>query len=112
MGSRKSKRRPTTRNRASSRDPLQVQISIKFKKPKVPGRNVKTSASLYQEAIRYRVEHGEDHPLFETKIIRWRNGARRGQLSRWRQGNQTDAWGTLGKWLSRATVDVTTVRRR
>lgn len=103
------KPRPTTRRkRVSSRDPLQVQISIRARLPK----GAKVAASLYQDAIRYRVENGEDHPAFETKIVRWRNGGRAGSLSRWRSGNQHDAWGTLGKWLSGARVDVTTVRNR
>lgn len=110
MSKPKSKRRLTTsrHKRASSRDPLQVQISIKSRLPK----GVEVAASLYQDAIRYRVEHGEDYPAFTTRIIRWRNGGRRGNLSSWRQGNQSDAWGTLGKWLAHATVGVTTIRRR
>lgn len=108
MTTTKSKRRRTTKRRASSRDPLQVQISVRAKLPK--GR--KPSPQLIQDAIRYRVEHGEDHPAFKTRIIRWRNGGRRGNLSAWRQGNQSDAWGTLGKWLAFASVGVTTVRSR
>jgi hypothetical protein len=85
-----------------------VQISIRAKLPK----GKRATAALYQEAIRYRVEHGEDHPNFTTRIVRWRNSSRGGQLSAWRQGNQSDAWGTLGKWLTHSTVGATTVRRR
>ncbi len=97
--------------RPTSRDPLQVQITINYKAR--PGtRPEQLTAALYDEVIKYRIENGEDHPAFETKIVRWKNPTRKGAFSRWRQGNQDDAWGTLGKWLKFARVDVIAVRAR
>jgi len=55
------------------------------------------SNRLLNEAIAYRVEHGTDHPSFTTRILRWQNpGRKRAELRAWRQGNQADAWATLG----------------
>jgi hypothetical protein len=96
------------RRRDSSRDPLAVQISVRLKLP--PG--MKPTAARVQEAIDYRINHDEDHPLAKTKIIRWRNPARKGSDSAWRQGNQDDAWTTLKKWIAHSHVDVFTVRPR
>jgi hypothetical protein len=105
----KTKRAVT--KRPTSRDPLQVQIAIRAKLPKGT-RPEQLTAALFDEVIKYRIENGEDHPAFETRIIRWKNPTRRGAFSKWRQGNQGDAWGTLGKWLKFASVEVVTVRRR
>ena len=70
------------------------------------------TASLIDEAIKYRIENGEDHPRFQTRIIRWKNPTRKGAHGNWRQGNQADAWGTLAKWIQHANVDVIKVRTR
>lgn len=100
-----------TPKRPTSRDPLQVQISVRVKVPK--GTKPKQlTASLINEAIAYRIENGYDHPKIESKIVRWRNPTRPGGKGSWRQGNQSDAWATLGKWLRRSNVDVITVRNR
>lgn len=96
------------RNFGSSRDPLQVQISVRLRLP----AGVKPTTARTQAAINYRLEHGYDHANATTKIIRWRNPSRPGQLSRWRQGNQEDAWATLGQWLRFSSVDVIQVRGR
>lgn len=108
-----SKRHPITK-RPSSRDPLRIQVSVRLKQPIDPrtGEPIPLSPDVIQEAIRYRVENGQDHPRVTTRIVRWKNPSRAGSLSRWRQGNQADAWGTLGKWLGHARVDVVSVRRR
>lgn len=90
----------------SSRDPLQVQISVRLKLP----RGVKPTAALVNEAVRYRIENDEDHPFAKTRIIRWRNPARGGKKSKWRKGNQDDAWTTLAPWLRFA--DITTFSPR
>ena len=92
--------------RPSSRDPLNVQINIVAHLP----RGTRPTAKLIQEAIQYRIENEEDHPRFETRIIRWRNPTRKGQLGAWRQGNQADAWHSLKRVLRFAHVDVLTVR--
>lgn len=100
-----SKRR---RSRETSRDPLAVQISVKLR---LPG-GMKPTAAQVQEAIDYRINHDDDHPLAETKIIRWRNPGRKGSARAWRQGNQPDAWKTLKKWIRHSHVNVFTVRPR
>src|SRR5882672_2022734 len=92
--------------RPSSRDPLNVQINIVAHLPS----GTRPTAKLIQEAIQYRIENEEDHPRFETRIIRWRNPTRKGQLGAWRQGNQADAWHSLKRVLRFAHVDVLTVR--
>lgn len=94
--------------RPTSKDPLAVQISVRLKLP----RGKKPTRALVQEAIDYRIENDEDHPLAETKIIRWRNPSRRGKLASWRQGNQSDAWATLAKFIRNTNVSVFTVRSR
>lgn len=103
-------RRPIEK-RPTSRDPLQVQIAIKARLPKGT-KPAHLTAALFDEVIKYRIENGEDHPRFTTKIIRWKNPSRKGAHARWRQGNQADAWGTLAKWIRYATVDVIKVRNR
>lgn len=99
----------------SSRDPLQVQVSVRLKLPRavkaLPAKERRAlQRKLTQEAINYRLTHDRDHKYATTKIIRWRNPGRKGQLSRWRQGNQADAWATLKQWLRFATVDAVSVR--
>jgi accessory colonization factor AcfC len=103
-------KRPITK-RPTSRDPLQVQISVAARLPKGT-RPEQLTAALIDEVIKYRIENGEDHPRFKTKIIRWKNPTRRSAFARWRQGNQADAWGTLAKWLKFARVDAIAVRAR
>ena len=83
----------------SSGDALKVQIGITARLPS----GMVPSNQLLNEAIAYRVEHGSDHPNFTTRIIRWQNpGRKRGELRQWRQGNQGDAWATLGPAISAA----------
>ena len=105
MSKRKTRKPKRTKE---SRDPLAVQISVRLKLP----RGKKPTRALVQEAIEYRIEHDDDHPLAETKIIRWRNPARKGHFSRWRQGNQSDAWATLKKFIRHANVNAISVRSR
>lgn len=77
-----------------SGDALRVQIGVRLRIP----RGMQPTNALLNEAIAYRVENGEDHPLFRTRIIRWQNpNRRRPELRQWRQGNQADAWATLGR---------------
>jgi hypothetical protein len=82
--------------RGSSRDPLEIQISVRMRLPK----GTAPSQSLAHEFIQYRIDNGEDHPRATTKIVRWKNPSRKGTAGNWRQGNQSDAWATLGKFLS------------
>ena len=83
----------------SSGDALRVQIGVRLRVP----TGFEPSNALLNEAIAYRVEHGEDHPLFRTSIIRWQNPNRaRPELRQWRQGNQADAWATLGPAIAAA----------
>jgi len=102
------KRRQTTPahpRAGGSRDPLQVQISIRAKLPK----GIDASPSFYQDAIRYRVEHGHDHPAITTRIVQWRHFG-----GPWKTGRQETAWERLGNWLmvaTVATVGTATVRR-
>lgn len=86
----------------SSRDPLEIQVNIKMRLPK----GTAPTESLAQEFINYRIEHGEDHPRATTKIVRWRNPSRGGRAGNWRQGNQGDAWGTLGKFLAAGNAEI------
>ena len=58
---------------------------------------MKPSRELLNEAIAFRVRHGHDTPGFTTGILRWQNpGRRRREDRQWRQGNQSDAWDSLG----------------
>lgn len=97
-----------TREFGSSRDPLQVQISVRLRLP----RGVKPTTARTRAAINHRIKYGHDHPNAQTRIIRWRNPGRKGAGSQWRQGNQADAWGTLAQWLKFADVDLIEVRDR
>ena len=94
-----SKRRS---RRGSSRDPLEIQVNVRMRLP----RGTKPSEQLARDFIDYRIEHGEDHPRATTKIVRWRNPSRGGALGTWRQGNQPDAWATLGKFLRAGTAKI------
>lgn len=81
---------------------MKVQIGVTARLP----RGSEPSNQLLYEAIAYRLEHGADHPNFDTRIIRWQNpGRKRGELRQWRQGNQGDAWATLGPAI-RAAVNL------
>jgi hypothetical protein len=95
----KRRRTLTVAPQRSSGDALKVQIGITARLP----AGMVPSNQLLNEAIAYRVEHGSDHPNFTTRIIRWQNpGRKRGELRQWRQGNQGDAWATLGPAISAA----------
>jgi hypothetical protein len=86
-------------------DPLEVQVSIKLRLPKhVPESAV--TAALVDEFVLYRIQHGKDHPRAKTRIIQWRNPARRGSFRRWRTGNQEDAWDTLGRALGAGGLSI------
>lgn len=88
---------PTT----GSGDALKVQIAIEYELPE----GMKPTNRLLYDAVLYRVENGHDHPRFTTRIIRWQNPGRgRGELRQWRQGNQGDAWTTLGPAVRAAMV--------
>lgn len=89
--------------RGSSRDPLEIQVNVKMRLP----RGTRPTEALAREFIDYRIEHGEDHPRATTRIVRWRNPSRAGSLGAWRQGNQDDAWGTLGKFLAGGEATLT-----
>lgn len=92
-------RQTLTLERKGKSDSLRVQIGIKATLP----AGMEPSNRLLYEAIQYRLDHGDDHPNFKTKIIRWQNpGRKRGELRQWRQGNQDDAWATLGPAISAA----------
>jgi hypothetical protein len=89
-------------------DPLEVQVSIKLRVPKhIPQTAI--TAALADEIVRYRIEHGKDHPRAKTRIIQWRNPGRRGSFRRWRTGNQEDAWATLGRALGAGGLSVSQV---
>jgi len=89
-------------------DPLEIQISVKLKLPKhVDPKTV--PASLIDEVVRYRVEHGHDHPRAQTRIIRWLNPSRKGRKGQWRTGNQADAWESLGPALKEGRIRITPV---
>lgn len=89
-------------------DPLEVQVSITLRLPKhIPEHAI--TAALVDELIAYRIEHGRDHPRAKTRIIQWRNPARRGSFRRWRTGNQADAWATLGRALISGGAAITRV---
>lgn len=89
-------------------DPLDVQISVELHLPD----GIEPTRQHVDEAIRYRQEHGEDHPLAKTHINRWRNPNRTGEGANWRKGNQEDAWRTLGPALPHANISIGTIRRR
>lgn len=77
-------------------DPLQIQVSAKFKLP----AGMVPSANLVKQAILHRIEHGFDAPGVTTSIVRWRNPARRDPAKRgWREGDQDAAFATLGNAL-------------
>lgn len=57
---------------------------------------VPTNRMTY-EAILYRIDRGHDAPFTHPTILRWQNpGRKRAELRDWRQGNQADAWQSLG----------------
>lgn len=101
------KRRRTSRATKSSRtvsfagsgDGLKVQIGVRVNVR--PGAEI--SNRLLYEAIAYKIDHmnedGSGGAARHTKprIIRWQNpGRKTGEGRQWRQGNQNDAWVTLG----------------
>lgn len=87
-----SKPQPSTAATTIRGDSFAAQIRVRFHKG-----GISPTTELVNEAIRYRIENGEDFPDVTTKILRWRNpGRRRGEDRAWRQGNQDDAWETLG----------------
>ena len=90
-------------------DPLEVQVSIKLRFPKQI-KESQVTAALADEIVRYRIEHGRDHPRAKTRIIQWRNPARRGSFRRWRSGNQEDAWATLGRALQAGGLSIRVAR--
>ena len=102
--------------KAHERDPLQIQISAKFTVKK--GKQV--TGDLMRQAIRWRLDKGEDPPGIELRIVQWRNpGRKRADLRQWRTGDQESAWNTLKNairgWLDETnstTVAFEAVRRR
>jgi hypothetical protein len=106
ISSRSSKGRPTksrlkrppstesvTIGKRGTADRFAAQIQVRFDMPE----GFKPTRALTREAIRYRIKNGIDAPRTHTKILRWRNpGRRMGEDRAWRQGNQPDAWATLG----------------
>ena len=56
-------------SKSGSGDRLRVQIGVTAKLP----AGMAPTRELLNEAIAYRLEHGEDHPLFKTRIIRRQN---------------------------------------
>lgn len=82
--------------RAGSGDALKVQIGIEYE---LPEGFEPTNALLY-EAVLHKIRNGTDAAHFKTKIIRWQNPGRKHAEDRaWRQGNQADAWDSLGPAL-------------
>jgi hypothetical protein len=80
-------------------DQFAAQIRVRFEMP----AGFRPTQQLVREAIRHRIKEGEDAPRVKTKILRWRNPGRRMSEDRaWRQGNQPDAWNTLGNVIMAA----------
>lgn len=74
-------------------DALRVQLQVRWQLPE----GMEPSSRLLYEAVAYRAEQGEDAPRFRTRILRWQNPGRLTAGGRsWRQGNQADAWDSLG----------------
>lgn len=100
-GSKRKRRRTSKATRTRERsfsfdaggsgDELKVQIGVRFNMEKEP------SNRLAYEAILHRIDRDDNAPRTQTRIIRWKNpGRKSGELREWRQGNQDDAWVTLG----------------
>lgn len=89
------KRAPNTETHTIGRgDKFAAQIGVRFEMPD----GFKPTPALVRAAIRYRIKRGHDAPRTHTRILRWRNPGRRQSEDRaWRQGNQSDAWTTLGQ---------------
>src|SRR5262245_42780964 len=110
MATKKGKRQRT----GPARDPLQMQVSARIART-----GKKIGGNLIREAIQYRLDHGEDPPGIELKIVQWRNpGRKSAALRAWRTGSQDAAWSTLGNalrgWLAQsndATVAFRQVRK-
>lgn len=73
-------------------DRLRIQIGVRYTLPS--GRAA--SSELLYRAVAHRIDRGDDHKRFRSRIIRWQNPDRDGTAGDWRQGNQEDAWLTLG----------------
>ncbi len=101
-----TKKQPARESGVDNRDPLEIQISVQMDLPK----GTRPTHELAMEFVEYRIEHGEDHPRAKTWIVRWKNPARPGKGASWRQGNQADAFATLGKWLVNTDPGTITVR--
>lgn len=106
------KRKLTIKNRTSSGDLVEVQISVTYKKRK----GLTVTRELIHDMIRHKAEtsrgiwkgnrvvgafEGESIPGFTLKIIRWRNPDRLADEDQgWRSGSQADAWGSLRRIIA------------
>jgi hypothetical protein len=58
---------------------------------------------LADDAVLHRIGTGRDAPHTRSHVLRWQNpGRKRGEDRQWRQGNQPDAWTTLGPAIAAA----------
>ena len=58
---------------------------------------------LADDAVLYRIARGHDAPKTRPRVLRWQNpGRKRAELRAWRQGNQDDAWVSLGPAIAAA----------
>lgn len=82
---------------AAGADPLNVQLTAKFRLP----TGESPSKKMVLDAYKFRIANGFDLPGVTTTIVRWRNPARKTADKRaWRQGDQDAAWNTLKNAIS------------
>lgn len=82
---------------------VDLQLSATFHLP----RGYQPSANLTQEAIAYRLEHGDDHPSVSIRIVGWNTST--GQHgSPAGSADEEKAWERFKKLIEHAEITITT----
>lgn len=84
---------------------VELQVSVRVRKPR-DGRTL--TANVIEQAIRYRVERGQDPPGMTLRIIRWRHYKR---SERWHDGSDRD-WKSFSAVFAFGNVVPTNAPRR
>jgi hypothetical protein len=84
---------------------IEIQISARVRKPK--GKAIR--GQLLREAIRYRLDYGQDPPGIRLRINGWTKGAHSQNADGFDQG---DLWERFGPLLRARLLDPEPVRMR
>ena len=77
---------------------IEIQINARVEAPR-NGRRL--TNDVIREAIRYRIDHGEDPPGIELAIVSWKHGAHERDAS-----NSEEEWQRFGRFLPAASIIV------